>query len=97
MGAILAVAEYMSRVRVASGKPPLLVKQGLELMIKAHEVQGALGMQNPLSGHGIDHALLLKIACSAVVTHLMGGGRNEIINAVSLAFFKNSKTGSGSN
>lgn len=88
VGAILAVADYTSRVNVASGRPPLLVKQVLGLMIKAHEVQGVLGMQNPLSGHGIDHALLLKIACSAVVTHLMGGGRDEIANAVSLAFFE---------
>ena len=88
VGAILAVADHLSRARVASGKPPLMMETVLDCMIKAHELQGVLGMENALSSHGIDHALLLKIACSAVVTHLLGGSRDEIINAVSLAFFE---------
>jgi 2-methylcitrate dehydratase len=88
VGCILAVADHLSRVRVASGEPALTMGAVLESMIKAHEVQGALGMENALSSYGIDHVLLLKVACAAVVTRLLGGGRDEIVNAVSLAFFE---------
>lgn len=88
IGAILAVADHLSRVRAASGESPLVMKQVLELMVKAHEVQGVLGMQNPLSGHGIDHSLFVRIACSGVVARLMGGDRGQVANAVSLAFFE---------
>jgi 2-methylcitrate dehydratase len=88
IGAILAVADHLSRVRAASGKPPFTVKQVLELMVKAHEVQGVLGMQNALGAHGIDHSLLVRIACSGVVARLMGGSRSEVVNAISLAFFE---------
>ncbi|MCW5603578.1 MAG: bifunctional 2-methylcitrate dehydratase/aconitate hydratase [Burkholderiales bacterium] len=88
VGAILAVADHLSRSRTASGETPLAMEAVLESMIKAHELQGVLGMENALSGYGIDHVLLLKVACAAVVTRLLGGGREEIINAVSLAFFE---------
>lgn len=88
VGAVLAVADHISRVRVASGKPPLVMKTVLESMIKAHELQGVFGMDNALSGYGIDHTLLVKVACAAVVTHLLGGSRDEIVNAVSLAFLE---------
>lgn len=88
VGAILAVADHMSRVRVASGRRALVMETVLEAMIKAHELQGVLGMENALGGCGIDHALLVKVACAAVVTRLLGGSRDEIVNAVSLAFFE---------
>ena len=88
VGAILAVADHLSRVRAASGERALTMDAVLESMIKAHEVQGALGMENALSSYGIDHVLLLKVACAAVLTRLLGGSRDEIVNAVSLAFFE---------
>jgi 2-methylcitrate dehydratase len=88
VGAVLAVADYLSRVRAASGRPGLVMQAVLESIIKAHEIQGVLGTQNALSGYGIDHVLLLKIACAAVVTRLLGGTRDEIVNAVSLALFE---------
>ena len=88
VGAVLAVADHLGRVRAASGKPAILMRSVLESIIKAHEIQGVLGMQNALSSYGIDHVLLLKIACAAVLARLLGGGRDEIVNAVSLAFFE---------
>ncbi|HTD89643.1 MAG TPA: MmgE/PrpD family protein, partial [Burkholderiales bacterium] len=63
VGAILAVADYVSRARSAEGKPPLTMCTVLEAMIKAHEIQGVLGLGQSLNPHGIDHVLLVKIAC----------------------------------
>jgi 2-methylcitrate dehydratase len=88
VGPILAVADYLSRNRAATGRPPVTLKTVLEYMIKAHEIQGVLGMDNPLSSHGIDHVLLLKIAATAAVAGLLGCSRDEIANAVSLALFE---------
>ncbi len=87
VGAILAVADYVSRVRVAEGKPPLTVRTVLEAMIKAHEIQGVLGLGQALNPYGIDHPLLVKIAVAAVATKLLGGTRDQIMAATSLAFF----------
>ena len=87
VGAILAVADVVSRARVTEGKAPLTLRTVLEAMIKAHEIQGVLGMGQSLNPHGIDHVLLVKIACAAVVTKLLGGTRDQIMAATSLAFF----------
>lgn len=87
VGAILAVADYLSRVRIAAGKPPLTVRAVLEAMIKAHELQGVLGMGNIAKARGIDHTLLVRVACAPVVTKLLGGSYAEIVAATSLAFF----------
>lgn len=87
VGAILAVSDYLSRMHVAEGKPPLTVKTLLEAMIKAHEIQGVLGMGLNLNPYGIDHVLLVKIACAAVVAKILGGTRGQIMAATSLAFF----------
>jgi 2-methylcitrate dehydratase len=88
VGAILAVTDHLSRARVAAGRAPLTLRVVLEAMIRAHEIQGVLGLENPLSHYGVDHALFLKVGCAAVVTRLLGGNRDQIINAVSLAFFE---------
>jgi 2-methylcitrate dehydratase len=88
VGAILAVADYLSRVNVVAGKPPLIVGTVLDAMIKAHELQGGLGAQVRLSETGIDHPLLPKIACAAVAAKLLGGTREQIVAATSLAFFE---------
>ena len=87
VGAILAVADYVSRTRVAAGKPPLTVGTVLDAMIKAHELQGGLGAKIRLSESGLDHPFLPKVACAAVVAQLLGGDREQILAATSLAFF----------
>jgi len=85
-GAILAVADHVSRARTADGMP-LTMRTVLEAMIKAHEIQGVLGLGQSLNPYGIDHVLLVKIACAAVTTKLLGGTREHIMAATSLAFF----------
>ncbi len=87
IGAILAVADYLSRVNVAAGKPALTIGAVLDAMIKAHELQGGLGAHIRLSGTGIDHSFLPKVACAAVVAKMLGGTRGQIVAAASLAFF----------
>ena len=86
LGAILACADYISRRNVAQGKPPLVVHDVLTAMIKAHEIQGVMALENNFNGLGIDHVILVKIASTAVVTHLLGGSHQEIVNAISNAW-----------
>src|SRR5699024_9419644 len=90
LGGILAVADYLSRVRVSAGKRPLLMQDVLEMMIKAHEIQGILSLENSLNRIGLDHVFFVKIATTAVVTKMLGGGREEINNALSNAWIDNS-------
>lgn len=90
LGGILAVADYVSQERMKKGKNPLTVKELLEAMIKAHEVQGVLALDNSLNRVGLDHVLFVKIATTAVVTKMLGGGREEINNALSHAWIDNS-------
>ena len=89
LGGILAVADYISQVRISVGKKPLTVRYVLEMMIKAHEIQGVLALENSLNRVGLDHVLFVKIASTAVVTKMLGGGREEIINALSNAWIDN--------
>lgn len=86
LGGILASADYMSRKHVAEGKAPLTMKDVLTAMIKAHEIQGVLALENSFNRVGLDHVILVKIASTAVVTKLLGGNKQDIINAVSNAF-----------
>jgi len=90
LGGILAVADYISRSNVAQGKEPLKMHAVLESMIKAHEIQGVLALENSLNRVGLDHVLFVKVASTAVVTKLLGGKREEIINALSNAWIDNS-------
>lgn len=90
LGGILAVADYLSRVSISEGKEPLKIKEVLEMMIKAHEIQGVLALENSLNRVGLDHVLFVKIATTAVVTKALGGTRQEIINALSNAWIDNS-------
>src|SRR5690625_4367538 len=90
LGGILAVADYISQSRVARGQSPLLVHDVLEMMIKAHEIQGVLALENSLNRVGLDHVFFVKIATTAVVTKMLGGGREEINNALSNAWIDNS-------
>jgi 2-methylcitrate dehydratase len=86
LGAILAVADHLSRKRVAEGGEPLYVRDVLTAMVKAHEVQGVLALENSFNRVGLDHVLLVRVASTAVATAMLGGGREEVVNAVSNAF-----------
>ena len=86
LGGILAVADWLSRTAVAAGKPPLLVKDVLDAMIRAHEIQGIMALENSFNRIGLDHVILVKLATTAVVGKLMGLSKDELINAVSLVF-----------
>ncbi|WP_300859921.1 2-methylcitrate dehydratase [uncultured Helicobacter sp.] len=86
LGAIWAVADYLSRKNIAQNKPPLLVKDVLSAMIKAHEIQGILALDNCFNKVGLDHVLLVRIASTAVACVMLGGSFEEVRNAVSHAF-----------
>ncbi|KEQ25619.1 bifunctional 2-methylcitrate dehydratase/aconitate hydratase [Paenibacillus tyrfis] len=86
LGGLLAVADYLSRVRIAEGKAPLRMRDVLDAAVKAHEIQGVLALENSFNRVGLDHVLLVKIASTAVVTAMLGGSRNEVVNALSNAW-----------
>ncbi|HSI86035.1 MAG TPA: bifunctional 2-methylcitrate dehydratase/aconitate hydratase [Candidatus Methylacidiphilales bacterium] len=86
LGGILAVADYLSRRAVAEGTPSLTIHDVLVAMVQAHEIQGVLALENGFNRVGLDHVLLVRIASTAVVTRLLGGTREDIINALSNAF-----------
>jgi 2-methylcitrate dehydratase len=81
LGAILAVADYLSR-----GGKPIAVRDVLTAMIKAHEIQGILALENSFNRVGLDHVLLVRVASTAVATVMLGGSRDQVINAVSNAW-----------
>lgn len=86
LGAILAVADYLDRKARAAGQPGLTMADVLVAMVKAHEIQGVLALQNSFNRVGLDHVLLVRIASTAVVTRMLGGDRDEVINALSQAW-----------
>jgi len=86
LGAILAVADYVSRNAAENGLQPLTMHDVLVAMIQAHEIQGVLALENGFNRVGLDHVLLVRIASTAVATRLLGGTREQIINALSNAF-----------
>src|SRR6202000_1182235 len=86
LGGILATADWLSRTAIAHGKTPLTMRDVLIGMIKAHEIQGCIALDNSFNKVGLDHVLLVKLASTAVVGQLIGLTRDELINAVSLAF-----------
>ncbi|SDE20017.1 bifunctional 2-methylcitrate dehydratase/aconitate hydratase [Paraburkholderia lycopersici] len=85
LGGILATADWLSRTAIAQGKPPLTMRHVLEGMVKAHEIQGCIALENSFNKVGLDHVLLVKLASTAVVGQMLGLTRDELINAVSLA------------
>ena len=82
LGGILAVADWLNR----SGQKQLTIKDILTAMIKAHEIQGCIALENSFNKVGLDHVILVKIASTAVVCQMMGLTRDETLNAVSLAW-----------
>ncbi len=85
LGGILALADWLSRTAVAGGKPPLTMRDVLTAMIKAHEIQGVIALENAFNRVGLDHVILVKLATTAVAAQMLGLSRAEVINAVSLA------------
>lgn len=86
LGGILAVADWISRRNLAEGKAPLTMRDVLTAMIKAHEVQGCLALENSFNKVGLDHVVLVKVASTAVIAGMMGLSRDQVLNAVSLAW-----------
>jgi 2-methylcitrate dehydratase len=86
LGGILATADWLSRVAVASGKKPLTMRDVLTGMIKAHEIQGCIALENSFNKVGLDHVVLVKVASTAVVANMLGLTHEETINALSLAW-----------
>lgn len=86
LGAILAVADYLSRENQNNNKPTLTMQDVLRAMIKAHEIQGVLALENSFNQVGLDHVILVRIASTAVVAQMLGCNREEMRNAVSNAW-----------
>ncbi|MCW5605005.1 MAG: bifunctional 2-methylcitrate dehydratase/aconitate hydratase [Burkholderiales bacterium] len=83
---VLAVADWLSRTRVAAGDRPMKMREVLESAVKTYEIMGGLAILNGFTAAGLDHSILGKIATAAVVTKMLGGTRDEIVNAVSNAW-----------
>jgi 2-methylcitrate dehydratase len=102
LGAILAVTDWLSRHQAAGTTPAafqsplpqpksaLTVRDILVAMVKSHEIQGVLALENSFNRVGLDHVLLVRIASSAVATALLGGSREHVINALSHAWLDGS-------
>ncbi|GAA5218844.1 bifunctional 2-methylcitrate dehydratase/aconitate hydratase [Corallincola platygyrae] len=86
LGAILAVSDYLSQKRVASGLAPLTMRDVLEAMVMAHEIQGVLALENSFNRVGLDHVVLVKVASTAVVAKLHGADREQMLAALSHAW-----------
>ncbi|MEX0976728.1 MAG: bifunctional 2-methylcitrate dehydratase/aconitate hydratase [Woeseia sp.] len=86
LGGILATADYLSRQNGAEGRDALRMQDVLTAMIKAHEIQGVLALENSFNRVGLDHVLLVRIASTAVVTRMLGGDHQQVVNAVSNAW-----------
>jgi 2-methylcitrate dehydratase len=86
LGSILAVADYLSRQARRKGEAPLKMRDVLAAAIKAHEIQGVLALENSYNRVGLDHVLLVRVASTAVVTRMLGGDRDQVLNAVSNAW-----------
>ena len=90
LGAILAVADWVSRQAVARGEAPLVMRDVLTAMIKAHEIQGGLALENSFNRVGLDHVLLVRVASTALATAMLGGTQGQIVDALSHAFIDGS-------
>lgn len=86
LGAILAVADHLAQKRVAQGEAPLTMRDVLEAMIMAHEIQGVLALENSFNRVGLDHVVLVKVASTAVAAKLLGADREQLLAALSHAW-----------
>jgi len=86
LGGILAAADYLSQMNLADGKEPLTMKDVLTNMIKAHEIQGVLALENSFNRVGLDHVVLVKVASTAVIASMFGLNKDQTIDALSQAW-----------
>ena len=86
LGGILAAADYLSQKKVAEGKDPLSMKDVLTGMVKAHEIQGVLALENSFNRVGLDHVVLVKVASTAVIASMLGLDKDQTIDALSQAW-----------
>ena len=92
LAGILMLADHLSRKRVAAGGEPLRMREVFEALVKAYEIQGYIAIENDFKAIGIDHCVLTRVAGSAVLTRMLGGSREQIVNAVSNAWMDDSLT-----
>lgn len=90
LGAILALSDHLSRRAVAQGKSPLTMRDVLTGMIKAHEIQGVIALENSFNRVGLDHVMLVRIASACVSVGLLGGTKDDVIDVASHAFIDGS-------
>ncbi len=83
LGGILAAADYISQKKLLEGKEPLTVKDILVAMVKAHEIQGVMALENSFNRVGLDHVLLVRVASTAISAKIMGGSKDQILSAIS--------------
>ena len=86
LGGILATADYLSQKNISEGKDPLSMKDVLTYMIKAHEIQGILALENSFNRVGLDHVVLVKVASTAVISAMLGLNKKQTIDALSQAW-----------
>jgi len=86
LGAILGLSDWLSRKAVSEGVTPLTVGDVLSYMVKAHEIQGVLALENSFNRVGLDHVVLVKVASAAVAAHMLGASREQVIDALSQAW-----------
>ncbi len=85
-GAIIPIADFISRSDVSGSSRSINVTEVLEMAVKAYEIQGVLALDNSFNNVGIDHVILVKVASTAVVTAMLGGDVEQVENAVSNAW-----------
>jgi 2-methylcitrate dehydratase len=83
---ILMTADHLSRARLAGGRAAISMREVLDGIVKAYEVMGGLAIENGFTAVGLDHTILVKIASTPVIAKLLGGTRDEIVNALSNAW-----------
>ena len=86
LGAILAVADYLDRRSEETGGPVVTMGDVLTRMIEAHEIQGVIALENSFNRVGLDHVLLVRVASTAVAAAMLGGSREQVVNALSNAW-----------
>ncbi|RIV22905.1 bifunctional 2-methylcitrate dehydratase/aconitate hydratase [Alicyclobacillaceae bacterium I2511] len=89
LAGLLMTADHLSQLHRLQGESPIFMKQVLQGLVKAYEIQGVLALSNSLNRHGLDHVLFVKVATAAVVAALLGGDSRQICTALSLAWVDN--------
>ncbi|HET6545253.1 MAG TPA: bifunctional 2-methylcitrate dehydratase/aconitate hydratase [Rhodanobacteraceae bacterium] len=89
LGTILAVADYLGRKAASEGRAALTIRDVLTFAIKAHEIQGCYALKNSFNRVGLDHVILVRLASTAIATAMFGGGKEQIVNAVSQSWIDN--------